>query len=106
MAGRIGRESRGEEVSDELDDCIEDVRRQRRQLKPAAISEPTFKDRITFNQIGRLMLRAMGGNIESRELPGGAHERIVKETSMQWTSEYPTRPGYYWVRNIVFAEME
>jgi hypothetical protein len=44
----------------------------------------------------------MGGTIESRELPNGIYEHTVKEISMTWTTEYPTKPGYYWVRNWLF----
>lgn len=49
----------------------------------------------------RLLSRAMAGYIESRELPSGAYEHVAKETPMHWTTEYPTQPGFYWIRNFV-----
>jgi hypothetical protein len=49
----------------------------------------------------RLLSRAMGGRIESRELPDGTYEHAVKETLMQWTTEFPTKIGVYWIRNYV-----
>jgi|SRR5882672_4040564 len=49
----------------------------------------------------RILSRAIGGNIESRELAEGTYEHAVKETPMQWTTEYPTQPGFYWVKNMI-----
>lgn len=55
---------------------------------------------MTIDEEARLVSRAMGSNIESRELPSGAYEHVAKETPMTWTTEYPTKPGFYWVRNM------
>jgi hypothetical protein len=47
----------------------------------------------------RLLARAMGSNIESREIADGVYQHVAKETPMRWTSEFPTKPGLYWARN-------
>lgn len=49
----------------------------------------------------RLIARAMGSNIESREIADGIYQHAAKETPMQWTAAYPTKPGYYWMRNYL-----
>lgn len=56
---------------------------------------------MTDEQQMRLLSRAMGGNIESREVAEGIYRHAAKETPMQWTTEFPTKPGFYWVRNYV-----
>lgn len=55
-----------------------------------------MKEPPTFAEIGQKIA-------EFIQSPNPAIQHLKKPQELTWTTEYPTQPGYYWLRNYILS---